>query len=95
MTAYRYDGTFAGFLTCAWDALERGIDPEAFLLPDGGASLWEVWEPATDREFPPRFRSLSPGGSSPACRTRNWPCSPSSAGGFGKGTGCGWISATR
>ena len=50
MTAYRYDGTFAGFLTCAWDALERGIDPEAFLLPDGGASLWEVWEPATDRE---------------------------------------------
>ena len=22
MTAYRYDGTFAGFLTCVWDALE-------------------------------------------------------------------------
>ena len=50
MTAYRYDGTFAGFLTCVWDALERKTDPEAFLLPDGGASLWEVWEPRTDRE---------------------------------------------
>mgnify|MGYP002508826556 FL=1 len=50
MIAYRYDGTFAGFLTCAWDALERRADPVAFLLPDGAASLWEVWEPATDRE---------------------------------------------
>ena len=41
MTAYRYDGTFAGFLTCAWDALEGGTEPSAFLLPGDGATLWE------------------------------------------------------
>ena len=50
MTAYRYDGTFAGFLTCVWDALESGADPSAFLLPDDGAVLWELREPAADRE---------------------------------------------
>ena len=66
MTAYRYDGTFAGFLTCAWDALERGIDPEAFLLPDGGASLWEVWEPATDREKARRLYAVLKQRVSPA-----------------------------
>lgn len=48
MTAYRYDGTFAGFLTCVWDALERGTEPEAFLLPDDAASLWETRELPTD-----------------------------------------------
>lgn len=48
MTAYRYDGTFAGFLTCAWDALERGTEPEAFLPFDDEASLWETREPPTD-----------------------------------------------
>ena len=42
MTAYRYDGTFAGFLTCVWDALEGRIEPAAFLLPDSGAALWET-----------------------------------------------------
>ncbi len=40
MTAYRYDGTFAGFLTCVWDALEGGVEPSAFLLPGDGATLW-------------------------------------------------------
>ena len=49
MTAYQYDGTFAGFLTCVWDALENGADPAAFLLPDDGATLWELREPATNR----------------------------------------------
>ena len=50
MTAYRYDGSFAGFLTCVWDALEGGAEPAAFLLPDDGATLWELREPAADRE---------------------------------------------
>ena len=50
MTAYRYDGTFAGFLTCAWDALESGMEPVEFLLPGGEASLWETREPATDQK---------------------------------------------
>ena len=50
MTAYRYDGSFAGFLTCVWDALESGAEPAAFLLPDDGATLWELREPAADRE---------------------------------------------
>ena len=50
MTAYRYDGTFAGFLTCVWDALESGAEPAAFLLPDDGATLWELRELAADRK---------------------------------------------
>lgn len=50
MTAYRYDGTFAGFLTCAWDALEFQTEPAAFLLPGDGATLWETREPAADRQ---------------------------------------------
>ncbi len=41
MAVYRYDGTFAGFLTCAWDALESGMEPSAFLLPEDGATLWD------------------------------------------------------
>jgi len=70
MVAYRYDGTFAGFLTCAWDALESGAEPVEFLLPDGGTSLWETREPVTDegrarrlyaalaKRVSPAFRSL-------------------------------------
>ena len=50
MAAYRYDGSFAGFLTCVWDALENNIEPAVFLRPDGEATLWEVREPPTDRE---------------------------------------------
>lgn len=50
MIAYRYDGTFAGFLTCAWDALEGRIEPAAFLLPDSGAALWETRELPADRD---------------------------------------------
>lgn len=49
MTAYRYDGTFAGFLTCAWDALEGGTEPSAFLLPGDGATLWEERQVAADQ----------------------------------------------
>ena len=48
MTAYRYDGTFAGFLTCVWDALESDTQPAAFLLPDDGGILWEERAPAAD-----------------------------------------------
>ena len=50
MTAYRYDGSFAGFLTCVWDALESGAEPAAFLLPEDGATLWELRELTADRE---------------------------------------------
>lgn len=50
MTAYRYDGTFAGFLTCAWDALEHGTEPVEFLLFDDETSLWEAREMTTDEE---------------------------------------------
>ncbi len=49
MTAYRYDGTFAGFLTCAWDALEGGTEPSAFLLPGDGATLWEERQVTADQ----------------------------------------------
>ena len=49
MTAYRYDGTFAGFLTCAWDALEGGTEPSAFLLPGDGATLWGERQVAADQ----------------------------------------------
>ena len=49
MIAYRYDGTFAGFLTCVWDAMEGNIEPAAFLLSGGGATLWETREPAPDQ----------------------------------------------
>ena len=48
MTAYRYDGTFAGFLTCTWDALEHNTEPVEFLLFDDEASLWEVLEMPAD-----------------------------------------------
>lgn len=70
MTAYRYDGTFAGFLTCVWDALESRAEPAAFLRPGDGATLWETREPATDvgrakrlyaalsRRVSPAFQSL-------------------------------------
>ena len=42
-------GTFAGFLTCVWDAMEGNIEPAAFLLSGGGATLWETREPAPDQ----------------------------------------------
>ena len=48
MVAYRYDGSFAGFLTCAWDALECKIEPVEFLRPGDGPALWETREPETD-----------------------------------------------
>ena len=66
MTAYRYDGTFAGFLTCVWDALECGAEPTAFLLPDDGATLWELREPAPDRERARRLYAALARRASPA-----------------------------
>lgn len=45
---YRYDGTFAGFLTCVWDALEHQAEPTGFLLPNDASPLWEEREMVTD-----------------------------------------------
>ena len=66
MTAYRYDGTFAGFLTCVWDALESGAEPAAFLLPGDGATLWELRETAADRERAKRLYAALARRASPA-----------------------------
>ena len=66
MTAYRYDGSFAGFLTCAWDALESGEEPAAFLLPDDGATLWELRKLAADRERARRLYAALARRASPA-----------------------------
>ena len=66
MTAYRYDGSFAGFLTCVWDALESGAEPVAFLLPDDGATLWELRELSADRERARRLYAALAGRVSPA-----------------------------
>ncbi len=69
MTAYRYDGTFAGFLTCAWDALERReADVAAFLLPDDGPALWETREPPTDEGKARRLYAALARRASPAFR---------------------------
>ena len=76
MTAYRYDGTFAGFLTCVWDALETKTEPMAFLLLGDGAALWEEREPPADRDKARRLYAALSKRSSPACRRRSWPCSP-------------------
>jgi len=48
MTAYRYDGTFAGFLTCVWDALEHGTEPVELLPAGSETSLWESRDMVTD-----------------------------------------------
>lgn len=69
MTAYRYDGTFAGFLTCVWDALERGTEPVEFLLPGGAPALWEVLETATDQRKAKRLYAALARRVSPAFRT--------------------------
>lgn len=49
MNVYRYDGTFAGFLTCVWDALESRAEPTAFLLPADSPTLWEERAMEADR----------------------------------------------
>ena len=66
MTAYRYDGTFAGFLTCVWDALETKTEPMAFLLPEDGAALWEEREPPPDRDKARRLYAALSKRASPA-----------------------------
>ena len=66
MTAYRYDGTFAGFLTCVWDALETKTEPMAFLLPGDGAALWEEREPPPDRDKARRLYAALSKRASPA-----------------------------
>lgn len=107
MIAYRYDGTFAGFLTCVWDALEGGVEPAAFLPPDGGATLWETREPATDKDRARRLYAALKGRVSPAFQkliARGFlTCLPDKEldllalirRGLREGIGCGWISATR
>ncbi len=42
--SYRYDGTFAGFLSCVFESYQNREAPAAFLLPDDGASLWDERE---------------------------------------------------
>ncbi len=69
MTVYRYDGTFAGFLTCVWDALESGVEPAAFLLPDDEATFWEERELAADEERARRLYAALARRVSPAFRT--------------------------
>ena len=69
MTAYRYDGTFAGFLTCVWDALEGSVEPVAFLLPDDGGTLWETRDMATDEGRAKRLYAALAKRVSPAFRT--------------------------
>ena len=49
MICYRYDGSFAGFLTCVWDALENRIEPTDFLLFEDGATLWDERQVAADQ----------------------------------------------
>ncbi len=48
MIAYRYDGSFPGFLCCVWDALEHKIEPTAFLLWEDGPTLWKERRVPTD-----------------------------------------------
>ena len=69
MTAYRYDGTFAGFLTCVWDALESQIEPVEFLLPGDGAPLWETRELAADGGRARRLYAALARRASPAFQT--------------------------
>ena len=48
MTAYRYDGTFAGFLTCVYESYVNHEPPAAFLLSGDSLTLWEEREVDAD-----------------------------------------------
>ena len=49
--AYQYDGTFAGFLTCVSESLQRGERPVLFLAPgDGRITLYPQRTVETSRE---------------------------------------------
>lgn len=69
MLTYRYDGTFAGFLTCAWDALEYKTEPVEFLLFGDEASLWEAREIPADEGRAKRLYAALARRVSPAFQT--------------------------
>ena len=46
--AYRYDGTFAGFLTCVYESYVNHEPPAAFLLSGDSLTLWEEREVDAD-----------------------------------------------
>lgn len=47
---YRYDGTFAGFLTCVCDAVTYREEPIAFAVTGEDFSLWDEREVEADRD---------------------------------------------
>ena len=57
-----YDGSFAGFLTCVFEAYARREEPAAFAGPaDAQAALWPERRVDTDRDKARRvYRSLAP-----------------------------------
>ncbi len=59
--AYRYDGSFSGFLCCVFDSYVYKESPAAFLTAeDARLSLWPEREVSADREHALRvYRSLS------------------------------------
>ena len=59
-TAYRYDGSFSGFLTCVFYSYADREEPMAFCTPeDSRVSLWPEREVEADRELALRvYRSL-------------------------------------
>lgn len=69
MTVYRYDGTFAGFLTCVWDALESKAEPTAFLLSADSPTLWEERAIEADSTRARRLYAALAQRVSPAFRT--------------------------
>ena len=67
--AYRYDGTFAGFLTCVYESYVNHEPPAAFLLSGDSLTLWEEREVDADegkakrvyarlKRVPPAFQKL-------------------------------------
>ena len=59
---YCYDGSFAGFLTCVFEAYARREEPAAFAGPaDAQAALWPERRVDADRDKARRvYRSLAP-----------------------------------
>lgn len=47
---YRYDGTFGGFLTCAFESYVNKEPPLSFATSEDGLTLWEEREVATEEE---------------------------------------------
>lgn len=59
--AYRYDGSFSGFLTCVFYSYAEREEPMTFIGPeDGRLSLWPEREVEASRELALRvYRALS------------------------------------